>query len=243
MWSHEAALHRRVVRAANRVLARLPFGFKYGVGLRLRRGRPPYALIRPGDVVVQIGAPHDTLRAGRSRAFYFGLLVGPAGRVIVCEPDAKSAAALQDAARRHGHDNLTVINAGAWNEKTTLRFYIDDAHPASNFTEGAKEYDEKRMQSYRCVEMPAVRLDEVLAGAGVERVRLISITTNGAEREIIEGLGGRLPDVEYISIADTGVVDPAEFESQGFNLFSYDDRGRTFARALTGDAPARAIRE
>lgn len=73
LWSHEATVHRYAVRLANAVLARLPFSFKYALALWLRRNRAPYTLIRAGDTVVQVGAPHDTLRAGRSRAYHFGL--------------------------------------------------------------------------------------------------------------------------------------------------------------------------
>lgn len=229
LWSHESFLHRRAVRLANGVLARIPFRLKYALGARLRRGRPPYDLIRPGDVVVQVGAPHDTLRSGRSRAFYFGLFAGPAGRAIVVEPDAASAQALERAARAHGHGNVTVVRAGAWKERTTLRIHVDDRHPASNFTAGSKRYDEQRMRDYRTVEVPAVRLDEALRELGVEAVRLVSITTNGAEREILEGMTGLLgPGAPYVALADTGAYDPAALEAMGYRLLSFDDRGRTF---------------
>jgi FkbM family methyltransferase len=189
-------------------------------------------LIRPGDTVVQVGAPHDTLRSGRSRAFYFGLFAGPTGRAIVVEPDEASARALEEASRAHGYGNIRVVRAGAWKERTSIRIFIDDRHPASNFTAGSKQYDDERMRDYRSVEMPAIRIDETLAELGVGPVRLVSITTNGAEREIIEGMSGLIRTAPpYIAIADTGAVETSALEAMGYRLLSHDDRGRTFEPA------------
>jgi FkbM family methyltransferase len=232
LWSHEAAVHRYAVRLANAVLRLVPFRAKYFFGMLLRRRRFPYALIRPGDAVVQVGAPRDTLRSGRSRAFYFSLLVGPSGRAVVVEPDAESALAFRAAAARYHVGNVTVIEAGAWSQDTMLRVYVDDAHPASNFTDGAKRYDERRLRDYRIVEVPAVRLDRALARLGIEHIRLISITTNGAEREILGGLSDMLgPRLEYVALADTGAVDERTMEEYGYRPAAHDDRGRTYAYA------------
>ena len=42
-WDHRSAVHRTTVKAANRVLARLPFEAKYGATARLRDGEPSTA--------------------------------------------------------------------------------------------------------------------------------------------------------------------------------------------------------
>lgn len=232
-------MHRWLVRMMNHVLFLIPTRAKYGAGILFRKNRPPYAMLHDGDVVIQVGAPRDTLRSGRSRAFYFGLLVGERGRVIAIEPDAASAQALRYAAAAHGHNNITVVERAAWSSETVLRIFIDDRHPATNFTAGVKAYDERRMQAYRHVDLRASSLDEIARELGVAApITLVSITTNGAEREILAGMGELIArGVAYIAVADTGVVNEAELAALGYELLSFDDRGRTFASSrLRGSA-------
>ena len=78
----------------NSALKRVPFSLKYAIGRRLRVNRAPYCLIKPGSIVVQIGAARDTLEAGRSRGIYFSLFAGYNGRVIVVEPEKKMSVTL-----------------------------------------------------------------------------------------------------------------------------------------------------
>ncbi|MGH7670857.1 MAG: FkbM family methyltransferase, partial [Gemmatimonadaceae bacterium] len=239
LWSHESGFHRHVVRIANSLLSLVPMRINYAVGAWLRRNRPPYALLRAGDVAVQVGAPHDTLRSGRSRAFYFGLFVGPAGRVVAVEPDAISAAALRHASAAHGHNNITVVERAAWSGDTTLRVFIDDRHPASNFTAGSKAYDDRRMATYRPVDLAATTLDQMARELNLATpVALVSITTNGADREILAGMTELIArGVSYIAIADTGVVHDSDLAAVGYRLLSFDDRGRTYERVSDAAAP------
>jgi len=125
----------------NAVLWQLPVGLKYGIGSQLRNVLP-YRLIQEGDVVVQIGAPWDLLRAGRSRAIYFAKRVGSSGHVIVVEPDEVNVNALQSFLKQQAIENVTIVAQGAWSKKTRLRFLINDAHPASNLVEDV--FDDRR---------------------------------------------------------------------------------------------------
>lgn len=86
---------RNILRPILNGLASLvPYQPKYAFGEWLRSSNHPYSLIRSGDTVVQVGAPRDLLRAGRSRAIHFARLVGT-GRVVVVEPDPENCIALQ----------------------------------------------------------------------------------------------------------------------------------------------------
>ena len=62
---------RMAIKPVVFVLRRVPVSILYNVGLRLRRKTYPYCVIKPGDTVVQIGAPNDLLRIGRSRSIFF----------------------------------------------------------------------------------------------------------------------------------------------------------------------------
>ena len=81
----QTLLHAAVRKIGYALLFPLPYGVKYRVGTWLRLSRLPYRLVRPGSTVIQVGAPWDVLRSGRSRAAYFGVLAGENGRVIVVE--------------------------------------------------------------------------------------------------------------------------------------------------------------
>jgi FkbM family methyltransferase len=237
LWSHESGAHRSAVKVYNRIMRRLPYGLKYGVGMRLRRGSDPYRFVREGSVVVQVGAPKDLMESGRSRAIYFSLFAGRTGRVVVAEPDPESARMLTTLAERFGWTNLTVVPTALWNEPGMLKIYIDDSHPASNFIAGVKEYDAPRLGAYRLVEVPAETLDGLLERLGVERVDLVSLTTNGSEREILGGMTRTIAaGVPYIAIAETGSVSPEVMTELGYEQAAFDDRGRTFRQSRSRTA-------
>ena len=69
--NHQGGLHRNVVKAGTRALSMAPVASKYGVAARIKRRSLPYKLLK-NCVGVQVGAPHDTLSAGRSRAAHIG---------------------------------------------------------------------------------------------------------------------------------------------------------------------------
>src|SRR5690606_31208761 len=132
----------RAYRAASRpaalALQHTPDGVKYGIGEWMRRSKMPYSVVRPGDVVVQVGAPRDLGRAGRSRSVYFLRRVGPGGRVVVFEPDLESASYLEEYAARNGLGaRLIMVRKGAWSRDDTLTFLSNPNHPASNLVKGA----------------------------------------------------------------------------------------------------------
>ncbi len=231
-WSHTHPVHRQVVQRANRVLAKVPLTWKYAAGQRLRRGRPPYALVGPGDVVVQVGAPSDTLLSGRSRGMHLALrTVG--GRAIIVEPDPDSADTFRRCAAELGLDHVTVVNSGAWNEPATLQLLVDPAHPATNFVAGTVAYAPERIAEFTPVDVPVDTLDDI-----VERVlgnhgpvRLVSITTNNSEREIMQGLKAIVDaDLQYLCLARTGEGYDELVADLGFDFLHSDDRGYTYVR-------------
>jgi FkbM family methyltransferase len=210
----------------------VPHNVTYGIGKRLRATRLPYSLLKPGASVVQVGAPSDLLFAGRSRALYFAIFVGPSGRVLVVEPDTYNAEALRDYCVDHGHGNITVVPIGLWQFKGTLQFYVNDAHPASSFVEGVKKYDDKRMGDFRCVEIPVDTLDNVLRQYRLGVPSLVSITTNGSEENILKGMSRTIESgLPYISLARTGSGYEGLMRRWDYRFMGYDDRGYTFCLA------------
>lgn len=228
-WSHRHPVHRAAVRMANSVLPILPFALKYAITDRLRAGKLPYKLLAAGSVAVQVGAPRDTLRAGRSRAMAFARRTHPYGRVLVVEPDAASADEFVHTADRYGLLHVDVVCAAAWSEPSTLTIVVDEKHPATNFTAGCADYSESELTRFRKVTVEAVPIDDLAERAGLRRVDLVSITTNGAEEEILRGMRRIIERHRpYICLARTADSYASVMGRIGYELVSDDDRGFTF---------------
>lgn len=231
-WSHRHPLHRLIVRSVNRILAMLPMRPKYSIGRLLRRNKAPYALLGPGSTFVQVGAPLDTLRSGRSRGLHLAIRsLGQNGSAIIVEPDERSAAAFRDAAKSMGLEHVSVINCAAWHQPDTLNLCVDPAHPATNFTEGSTDYDADRRAEFQSVTVPADTLDNIVSQLHVEKTDLVSITTNGAEQEILMGMDKIIAaGLKYICLARTGPGYDEMVNDLGFEFLSVDDRGYTYVR-------------
>ena len=238
-WSHQAWLHRFLVKIYNGVFAVIPFSLKYGIGRALRKNNYPYCLIKPGSTLVQIGAPVDTLKAGRSRGMYFSLFNGPTGKTVLIEPAEASERAFKKIAKTQGRDDILFCQSGAWNERKILRIYYDPKHPATNFTEGTVDLSEHNLDRYEILEVPCDTVDNLLAPHNVGPVDILSITTNGAEVEILEGMKRTLgTGIEFICLAYHEHLSqlPKIMDDLGYKQFALDDRGATYRR-VQGSKP------
>lgn len=238
-WSHQARLHRGVVKVANRLLALIPLRLKYSIGAWVRRGKAPYGLVR-GRVCVQVGAPADTLHAGRSRGFYFGLLAGSEGRVLIIEPDPASAAEFERVLGRANIGNTIVCNRAAWDRPAEIELCVDPRHRATNFVHGLVPYSDDRLADYEVVSVPAAPLDDILEEVGFTEPDIISITTNWAEKRILAGMQRALARAEYVALAmgPEGELYEDLMREHGFVHHAHDDRGATYRRAARVDVPS-----
>lgn len=228
-------LWRMMTKPAAAVLRALPEKQKYARGLAARRKRRPYSLIAPGDVVFQIGAPADLLAVGRSRSAYFMQLISGGGKLVIMEPDSENCEKMQAFAQRNGYaGHVLIINKGAWSEEKTLKFYESKEHPASAVLADLSEAtpEEMKRRGYREIPVPVTTVDAVIAEHGLKTPKLLSITTNGAEIEILKGMKDMLAqDAEtYISLAITGDGYRETMAELGFDYLTDDDRGFTFRK-------------
>ena len=217
----------------NNAVGALPFGVKYRmIGKSLRVNRAPYRFLNPDDIVVQIGSARDILHSGRSRAINLSMFL-PQGKLIVIEADTENQKALQKIVDDHKLDNITVVSMGAWDKKTTIEFWSNPSHPASNLVCEANEVldvpvDQSKYTKY---EIEVDTIDNMLAELGVGTPRMICVTTNGAEPYILRGMKQTLDQgVEYVSLAPTGKDYIPMTEELGYEYFAEDDRGYFFKR-------------
>lgn len=153
------------------------------------------------------------------------------GLAIIVEPDPTCAEEFQWAAERLGLGHVSVVNCGAWHESGTLDLLVDPLHPATNFVKGCVDYSPDRLADFRPVTIPVDTLDNILSTMNVGNIDLISITTNGAEPDVLKGMSGVVAGgLRYLSLACTGPGYDEIVSDLGFEFLAFDDRGYTYVR-------------
>jgi FkbM family methyltransferase len=183
--------------------------------------------LRPGMVAVDVGANlgYYTIVMGKS--------VGPAGRVIACEPNQRLVKIVKQSLLLCGLAEITTIENRAAHSvsNTVANFYVPDGRPMN----AAIISNDAKFAGGVTLEVKTVRLDEVLP----QTVDFIKIDTEGAEAQVWKGLSRTLESNPNIRVflefnpKRTHHYDPrallGQFEGQGFKLGTIDYEGGTIA--------------
>jgi len=176
---------------------------------------------------VQIGAPWDLLRAGRSRGIHFARLVGESGKTVIIEPDTDNVAALRRFVEKYSMTNVIIAPVGAWNKKTRLRFLVDHANPAANLVEEVVDSSRIDLERFEVTEIEVDSVENILRQYSLPTPRLVSITTNGSENEILKGMTALAEKLPYIAtIGDESKI--PMLRELHFMKYGVDDRGWTY---------------
>jgi len=130
--------------------------------------------VRPGDVVVDVGAHigtfgDDALRKG-------------AAKVVMVEPDPVNLECIRrNFAAEIASGKVIVAPVGAWSKTDILRFKTGVANSGTGTFTGEGESDHQEIQ------VPVRRLDDILESAGISHVDFIKMDIEGAEREALKG--------------------------------------------------------
>lgn len=222
------SLLHKIIRAISYFLLRvIPSKYLWLIFHSYLKNKAPYKYLSDGDVVIQIGFPSDILKTGRSRAVHFAMKVGARGRVLVVEPDLDNVILAKEFIKKNNLKNIIIEPIGAWSHRTTLSFLIDRNNPASNLIK--ETWDESRSDSNRFDEVTinVDSLDEIALRNDIENPKLLSITANGSENEILKGAPGLLRKVQFISLIGD-VSNIHELKSLKIESVVDDDRGATF---------------
>jgi FkbM family methyltransferase len=231
--SRFSLLHKMLRNAAYSILWNMPDWVKWPALGALLRFRLPYRLLKPGDTVVQIGAPWDLLKAGRSRGIHFARAVGKSGKAVIIEPDPDNVLALNRFVEKHRLKNVIIIPTGAWSRKTRLRFLVDHANPAANLVEDVVDTSRTDLQRFEVTEIEVNSVENILKENELSTPRLVSITTNGSENEILKGMTTIAGKLEYLAtIGDEN--DIPMLKEFHFVKFGGDDRGWTYRHDVEG---------
>jgi FkbM family methyltransferase len=136
------------------------------------------AALAPGMTVVDVGA----------HVGYFALLaarcVGPEGKVLAVEPAPGNFALLRANVERAGADHVRTVNAAAWRDEGRVELLLSAENTGDNRVVGVAP-KAGALGAATTVSVPAVKLDDLLAG---ERVDFVLLDTQGSERAVVEGM-------------------------------------------------------
>jgi len=137
--------------------------------------------IHPGDIVVEIGANvgEFTLMACET-----------AGQVYAFEPDPLILNCLK--MNTAECKNVEVVPLGASNNSATQTFYLASEDADSSFIK-PKIYN-------NAVEIDTIRLDQWIQATGLTTIDFLKLEAEGAEMEVLEGLGEKIEMVRKISV-------------------------------------------
>lgn len=160
-------------------------GVKHGVTYLAQLYQITKIKFSDGDIVLDCGAHMGDIK------LYFDLLPKRV-RYIGFEADPDDFAYLTHNIKQgRGKRRAEAFNVGLWRESTTIPFYISPCNRDSSFIQPA-QYD-------RVLEIPARPLADFMPAKKSGRVRLLKCEAEGAELEVLQGLGDKLAKIDYIA--------------------------------------------
>lgn len=153
-----------------------------------------FRALKPGDVAIDVGANVGLFTLLMSK------LVGPAGKVIACEPGSNNLPRLRKNIEINGLTNVEIVDKPLWSHREMMPFYLNADSSGGNalFDPGNWPDNVKSRANPNPVLMGTLPLDDAYSLR--EWVKLIKIDTEGAEQRILEGAKGLLTQhhVPYI---------------------------------------------
>lgn len=152
--------------------------------LARKYAHPPAVRVRPGDVVLDVGAHLGEFSLAAART---------ASRVVAFEPDPTCAEAL----RRNiaGVSNVELHEQLLWREEGDMDFHLaPDNGDSSAFT------PDRRSPLRGSVTLRARTLDQMVETLGLPRVDFLKLDAEGAEPEVLAGARTTLESLTNVAI-------------------------------------------
>ena len=186
-------------------------------------------LLPGADTVLDVGANSGLFAR-------YAALENPRCRVLAFEPTPRSAAGLARNIRANGLANVTAREAAVCDHDGTAAFFVP---PGESLPLGASMLESFR-QPGACLEVAAVRLDTAVREAGVARVDLIKVDTEGTEPDVLAGARELLERDEPWIVCEVlhGLTEAglhAELDRLGYRYFAITARGLVEHPRIVGD--------
>lgn len=166
--------------------------------------------IEKGDIVVEVGANVGEFTLGASRH---------ASVVYSFEPDPNCNTCLKE--NTHKKDNVEVIPKAASDSNSHQEFYVSSEDADSSLIQ-PKIYAQK-------IEVETIRLDSWMETRKLSGIDFLKIEAEGAEREVLEGLGMKIKNVKKVSV-DGGRERYGEATAHEVDLFLRSNGFRTIVK-------------
>lgn len=141
-----------------------------------------YPGIRGDDESVVIPRPSDTVvEVGVWNGYDTATFAKLSNHVIGFEPSPRNYAMAQK--NLNDFENITLVNKGLWDSNNQLQIQYGEESSDDGFLHPDK--GEKKDS----VKVEAVRLDEYLSKRGVDEVDFLKVEAEGAEPEVLKGIG------------------------------------------------------
>jgi FkbM family methyltransferase len=182
--------------------------------------------VPPGSTVVDVGANIGffTLK--------FARWVGEQGQVIAIEPDLENFETLAAALKTAGLESRVRLHqAAAAAEGGSVRLRRNELHPG----------DHRIAFGAEGIVVPAVTVDDLVAGAGARTVSLVKIDVQGAEMLVFEGAKrtlGKMRPALFVEVDDRNLAD---LGSSAHALIAHLEQAGYEMHELAKDGPPRKL--
>ena len=132
-------------------------------------------LIKPGDVVVDVGANWGI------HTLLLSKLVGPSGLVVALEPFPEAVDSLKWHLDANKCSNVKVVEKAASDKDGQALFTVGESASTGGLAEGEPHSQRKQLT------VMTTRLDSLVKDLGISHVRLIKIDVEGGETKVLLG--------------------------------------------------------
>jgi FkbM family methyltransferase len=144
------------------------------------------AILRPGDVVYDVGAHIGSIAFGAARS------VGVGGKVVAFDGDPANVQRLRENSARNNLDaGLQIVHAAVWSHASEEGIPFRRAREGTS--QGGVEADGQRpvLADGEIIHVPAITLDDFVASGGPPP-QVIKIDVEGGECEVLRGASNLL---------------------------------------------------
>ena len=193
-------------------------------------------LIRPGDVVFDVGAHIGEISVLAAR------LCGPQGKVFAFEPVPESCARFRENVALNGCENIFLQPVAVAEYTGTVTMNVFPSQYSAWNSRGRPVYTDVEGVPVEStpIEVPATTLDEFRATHGIERIQFLKVDVEGHEHAVFGGaarlLGERDVDticfeISQIPLQGAGRTAREIFEileSHKYSVYRFDERSERF---------------
>jgi len=141
-----------------------------------------------GDIVLDIGAGIG------EEVIVFSKMVGPVGKVYSIEANPDIFNVLTDVIILNQLDNVSHHNLAIANENGEMKLHVSD----SSFLGGSFEKTEYSVHEYL---IRTNRMDEFIKNNAINRIDLLKVNIEGAEKYVIGSIGNEIKKVRHVAIS------------------------------------------